>query len=312
MHHRIINAIGPYDFAASVRFLEEFTPAAYEGSGIQDLTLAFPGDDAFRPAAVHIVPVTDGVSVQITGDADPDMVQAQVARILSLDEDGRGWPGVVEHDPVLDRIAGRIGLLRPVLFASPYEAACWAIIGNRIRTTQAARIKATMAAEIGTALEIAGRRLHAFPGPEALLALEAFPGLTPRKIDYLHGIARAALDGHLSPGSLRSKEPEAALGHLQEVKGIGPFGAELVLIRGAGTVDLAPRAEPRLARAIALAYDVSEANGDRLREIIDSWAPFRTWATVLLRANLETGMRRAGEPAVTLPAAGPGDGVPSR
>lgn len=287
MHQLRIAAIGPYDFAASVRFLEGFTPAAYDGSGEIDLTLAVSSDDAFRPAAVHITPDDHGVCVQIAGDADPEIVQTQAARILSLDHDGCGWQDMLERDPVLGSIASNVGMLRPVLFASPYEAACWAIIGNRIRIVEAARIKANMARDLGTSLDIAGRRLQAFPDPETLLALETFPGLTPRKIDYLHGVAKAALYGHFAPDLLRSMPPREALAHLTRVKGIGPFGAELVLIRGAGTVDLAPAAELRLARAIHLAYGIPETDEAERQVITDSWKPFRTWATVLLRTNLE-------------------------
>jgi DNA-3-methyladenine glycosylase II len=51
------------------------------------------------------------------------------------------------------------------------------------------------------------------------------------------------------------------------------------VIRGAGTVDVAPKGEPRLEQA------VQERWGRPLAEVVDGWRPFRTWISVLIRAN---------------------------
>ncbi|MFJ2819431.1 hypothetical protein [Streptomyces sp. NPDC087294] len=65
--------------------------------------------------------------------------------------------------PVVVGLQAEFPGLRPVLFHSPYEAAVWTVIGNRIRRTQAARIKARLAERYGEPVEVAGRTLHAFP-----------------------------------------------------------------------------------------------------------------------------------------------------
>ena len=71
------------------------------------------------------------------------------------------------------------------------------------------------------------------------------------------------------------------------LQGIGPFGAELILLRSVATVDRAPATEPRLATAVRLAYGLPVDPGpDQLAAIVDGWAPFRTWVSVLLRATL--------------------------
>ncbi|GAA1926760.1 hypothetical protein GCM10009753_70370 [Streptantibioticus ferralitis] len=61
--------------------------------------------------------------------------------------------------------------LRPVCFHSPYEAAVWAVIGHRIRMTQAATIKARLAEQHGQRVQVAGRTLRAFPTPLAPRAI---------------------------------------------------------------------------------------------------------------------------------------------
>jgi DNA-3-methyladenine glycosylase II len=120
------------------------------------------------------------------------------------------------------------------------------------------------------------------------VALGGFPGLTGRKPEWLRSIAAAALDGRLGASRLRALPPEQALAQLRQLPGIGDFSAELVLLRGAAAPDEIPRHEPRLARAVALAYDLPQPPSvQELECISDNWRPYRTWATLLLRTFLE-------------------------
>ncbi len=250
---------GPYSLAASTRFLEGFAPAAYAERG-EELRLAFVADPAFVPggeervAGVALRADGDVVVGEVAGDADPAAVGRQVERILSLDIDGSGFPAVGERDPVVGRLQARYPGLRPVLFLSPYEAAAWALIGNRIRITQAAAIKARMALDLGTAVSVGERVEHAFPGPARLAELQDFPGLSERKVAYLRELGRSARSGLLDAVSLRRVPVADTLARLTGLPGIGPFGAELILLRGAGEPDHLPVNEPRLGRAVALAY----------------------------------------------------------
>jgi len=282
---------GPYALAASVRFLEGFAPAAYDGGVPGHLHMAFIADDGAMAGVC--VRDEDGVVVgETVGKADRDVVRAQVARILSLDVDGSGFPAVGERDPVIGRLQARYPGLRPVLFYSPYEAAAWALIGHRIRITQAARIKARMAEELGLAVTVHGERLHAFPGPVRLADLDTVPGLTIQKVERLRALGVTAADGALDAARLRALPPEEALARLKELPGIGDFSAQLVLLRGAGEPDYLPTAEPRLGRAIARAYGLDHPpSAPDLAALAVAWRPYRTWATLLLRTMLEDDRR---------------------
>jgi DNA-3-methyladenine glycosylase II len=279
---------GPYALAASVRFLEGFAPAAYDGATPGHLHLAFIADGSAAVAGVCVRAEGGVVVGETVGEADPGVVRAQVARILSLDVDGSGFPTVGERDPVIARLQAHYPGLRPVLFYSPYEAAAWALIGQRIRITQAARIKARMAEELGPAVTVHGERLHAFPDPARLADLDAVPGLPTQKVERLHALGRAATDGMLDAVGLRALPPAEALARLKELPGIGDFSAQLILLRGAGEPDYLPTAEPRLGRAVARAYGLDHPpSATDLTALAAAWRPYRTWATVLLRAMLE-------------------------
>lgn len=290
---------GPFSLSSSIRFLEGFTPASYGGSGDGTLRLAFPADDgssvigcAVRqdgggggPAPVHVeFTLPPGGTAPRAGAA-----RSQVARILSLDVDGTDFPALGERDAVVASLQADYPGLRPVCFHSPYEAAVWAIIGHRIRRTQAAALKSRLAREHGQAVEVAGERLHAFPAPQVLRGLTGLPGLTGVKVERLHAVAEAAMDGRLDADALRAQPADRALRALCELPGIGPFSAELILIRGAGHPDVFPVAEPRVHRSLAAEYRLGEGAADpaRLARIAEAWRPFRSWVAVLLRVRAQ-------------------------
>lgn len=285
-----IRPVGPYSLAASTRFLEGFAPAAYDGGGEEGLRVAFVADgyEKEKVAGVYVCSEGDVVAGEVYGEAEPDVVRRQVERILSLDVDGAGFLGVGERDPVVRRLQGRYPGLRPVCFYSPYEAAAWAIIGHRVRIVQAAKVKARMAEEMGTAVEVRGETVHAFPGPSRLAEMEGFPGLTGQKVERLKHLGVAALGGRLDADYLRSLSVGEALKELQELSGIGPFSAELILLRGAGKPDHLPTHEPRLGRAVAMAYGLDEPpDVEESERMAERWRPYRTWVALHMRAMLE-------------------------
>jgi DNA-3-methyladenine glycosylase II len=280
---------GPYSLAASTAFLEGFTPAAYTGSrSAGHLHMAFVADGSQQSVGVCVQERDGRILGEIYGQADSRAVRSQVMRILSLDVDGSGFSLVGERDPVIGRIQARYAGLRPVLFYSPYEAAAWSLISQRIRITQAARIKARMAHELGTSVSIHGEPEYAFPAPQRLLGVTAFTGLFGRKVEYLHGLALATLDGTLDAARLRQLTVDQALAQLKRLLGIGDFSADLIVLRGVGKVDMLPTHEPRLLQAVKRAYRLDfEPDAGRLAQIAENWRPYRTWVSVLLRSWLE-------------------------
>ena len=284
---------GPFSLAASIRFLEGFTPAAYSGPQDAVLELAFPVEGSWQTVGVRVAQDGDLVTAVIESPLSPSAelvaaVRRQVERILSLDVDGSGFPLVGDRDPVVGRLQRRFPGLRPVGFWSPYEAAAWTIIGHRIRISQAAGIKARMAVQLGDPVDFGDRVVHAFPAPDRLASLESFPGLAGRKPEWLRAVAHAALDGELDTARLRGRPRETALKELKKLPGVGDFSSGLILLRGAGDPDAVAYAEPRLARAVADAYGLpGPATPEQLAEISENWRPYRTWVTLLLRTQQE-------------------------
>jgi len=230
------------------------------------------------------------VTATVRGEADPEAVCAQVARILSLDADGDAWAAVGERDPLLGALQARFGGLRPVLFHSPYEASCWAVISARWGRAQAAKVRDAIAAAHGHGFKLAGEVRYAWPGPEGLLAAldgDRVTGLPGEKLRRLHGVATAAAAGELDADRLHALGPEAAEEAVGALRGFGPFYRSLVVVRAVGFTDALPADEPRARRSAAQLHGLAELDAARFAELAEAWRPFRTWATVLLRVAAE-------------------------
>jgi DNA-3-methyladenine glycosylase II len=252
---------GPFTLASAARFIAGWPPGrAHTSDG--EVRLHFLVDDWSGPARVVLRQEGDLVTGTVEADNKARAIE-QAARIVSLDHDGTGYPAVSERDPIVKELQERSGYLRPVLFHSPYEAAAWSVISARANHAQAVRLRDALG--------------ETFPAPQQLLRLK--DGLPANKLSRLHGIARAALEGKLDREPLLAKDPNDAYTELQELPGIGPFYAGLILVRAVGTTDVAPKGEPRLEKA------VEERYGKPIAEVGDGWRPFRTWVSVLIRAS---------------------------
>ena len=249
------------------------------------MSLAFVADDLVHHAAAWLTQDPDGVlHCRLFGEAEPELVLSQVRRVLSLDQSGLSWAAVGERDPVVGRLQAELPGLRPVLFHSPYEAAAWSVLSQRRHRTQATAVRKRLSQAHGRTFSLPGGDVEAFPTPADLLAVDLFPSLEPQRIDRLHVIAKAALDGVLEPRRLLDMAPEAAMAALQGLPGIGPMYATLILLRSTGATDILTLGEPRLAAYAGHFYGRARpVTPDELAAIAEGWRPFRTWTAVLLR-----------------------------
>ncbi len=287
---------GPYRLSATMAFLESFQPACFKAADDPVLRLAFAVDGTDDVAAVDIrqADVDGPIDVGVTTTATIEAVTHQVARLLSLDHGGAGYPEIGKRDAVIGELQDANPGFRPTGFWSPFEAAVWAITSHRIQMTQAAKVKAGIGRQFGTVVHHDGHDLWAFPSPSVLAEadLTSVPGLGGRKPEWLHGIAIAAADGSLDADRLRAVPADEALAALQRLAGVGPFSAELILIRGAMTVDVPPANEGRFVGALAAAYGLSAPiDPAAVARMMAGWAPYRTWVSVLIRSALGEGPR---------------------
>jgi DNA-3-methyladenine glycosylase II len=271
-----------FSLSAAGEFLRGFKPAAGGAvAAAARLSLGFLLDGSFEPVAVALEQEDRCITGETVGPVAA--VRRQVVRMLSLDVDGRGWAALVRRDPVVAALQERYRGFRAVCFPSPYEAAVWGILAQRVSMAQASRMKEKLAREHGAVLALGGEDVIVPPPPQALLDIEAVAGLPDEKLRRLRGIAEAALAGRLDAERLRALPEESALAELGSLHGVGAWTAAHILYRGAGLADALPVGEPRVLRAVKEAYRLPRVPGAaRFVEIAEAWRPYRMWVAIML------------------------------
>ena len=195
--------------------------------------------------------------------AQPDY-RAAAAQLAALDAD---WA----------RLVAAVGpcRLQPEAQREPYETLVRAVAYQQLHARAAEAILARLLALYPQA---------AFPAPAALLATEferlRACGLSARKVDTLQGIARAALDGRVpSRAAAAALDDGALIARLTELRGIGRWTVEMLLIFGLGRLDVLPAADFGVRNGYRRLKGLERLPTPRqLAEAGQTWQPWRSVA----------------------------------
>ena len=124
------------------------------------------------------------------------------------------------------------------------------------------------------------------PTPEKILAAddEALRscGLSARKVEYLRGAARAALDGKLD-GERLGQLPDAELiAELVNLKGVGVWTAEMLLIFHFGRRDVLSTSDLGVRRGLEILLGRDGFTAEELADIRRRVSPYGTLASLYL------------------------------
>ncbi|HEU0014868.1 MAG TPA: DNA-3-methyladenine glycosylase [Longimicrobium sp.] len=194
-------------------------------------------------------------------------------------------PEAMEHlrraDPVLGAVIDREGPLEQTLEPDLWWSLVDAICSQQLSVKAAATIVGRVAA-LGS-----GTR----PGPAELLAesdesLRA-AGLSGAKTRYVKDLAARWLDGRLRHDTLPSLPDEEVIAELTQVKGIGVWTAEMILIFTLGRPDVLPVDDLGIRAAAQRLYGLPERPGKaELLALGEPWRPWRTLASRYLWRSL--------------------------
>jgi DNA-3-methyladenine glycosylase II len=195
---------------------------------------------------------------------------------------------LVREDKMLARLIRKVGpcMLRPKRGRPPFQALVRSVAFQQLN---------------GTAAEtIFGRLLALFPGkrfpaPEDLLATPddqlRNAGLSRNKTAAVKDIAAKTLEG-VVPDSrvIRKMSDEEILERLTNVRGVGPWTVEMLLIFTLGREDVLPATDFGVRKGFALTYGLKELPAPKeLLAHAEIWRPHRTTASWYLwrAADLE-------------------------
>ena len=176
-------------------------------------------------------------------------------------------------DPERDRRGSR---------PNAYEALARAIVGQQLSTKAARSIWERLVDILG----------GTFPEPSAFLAEDAervrSAGLSRSKVSFLTDLAERIDNGRLDLGSLAELPDEDVIATLTEIKGVGPWTAEMFLIFHLGRPDVISTGDLGIRRAAQIEYGLDDLPGPTdLERIAEPWRPHRTLACLYLWRSLD-------------------------
>jgi DNA-3-methyladenine glycosylase II len=257
------------------------------------MRMAFCLDGLQQQVAVGVRQVAaDTLQLEVVGDDDIDLdldaVRRQVARVLSVDVDARPYDDLGGRDAYVGRVQAARPGLRPPLFYSAYEALLWSLLSARQPFAQMLALRERLSRELGRVFTVAGQEVVAAPLPAQLAELGDLAGLRVGKADRLRALAGVAATGQLDTETLRGQEIAEAGQLLQGLAGIGPFYAELVVIRALGHTDVLTTHEPMVRDLAGQLTDAGRSLSDQeFADLAESWRPWRTWVLVATRASAD-------------------------
>jgi len=190
----------------------------------------------------------------------------------------------LKTDPVMAGLIERVGPmnLRPRRL-QPFESLVHAVIHQQLNGKAAGTILARFLALFNSG---------GFPAPEAVLKQSPErlrdAGLSRPKTSYILGIARQAADGHIPGLNDCDRMTDAEIiDQLTEVKGVGRWTVEMLLIFNLGRPDVLPVDDLGVRKGFQRAYAKRKLpEPEQLARYGAQWAPYRsTAARYLWRAN---------------------------
>ena len=224
--------------------------------------------------------------IELSSWSDLGVVVQRIRRLLDLDSDPAAVDAALGSDTALAPLVAAVPGRRAPASVDPYETAIRAVVGQQVSVggarTVAGRIVANVGRTIGEPVDDITR---VFPRPDELAAApdEAFSMPGARR-DTIRRLARAVAEGDLELDA--GSDPAVAHRQLLALKGIGPWTADYVVMRGLGHPDTFLTSDLGVRHALNRLGLAGEQGS--------SWAPWRSYAVHHLWASLS---EPAGQPA---------------
>jgi DNA-3-methyladenine glycosylase II len=212
--------------------------------------------DAMAPTLVAVRQVApDAIAVTFHGPAAPRYdARALAERLLGTDAELAPFVRAANRFPWLRRLAAGARGVKPPRYPSLWETVVNAIVYQQVSIHAAGAILRRVIERYAVPAEVDGARL--FPFPPAQTLLDADPeelrglGLSINKVVGLRRTAHALVAGELDEAALAALPTPELCAALVAHRGIGPWTAAVIALRGFGRLDLFPMNDSGAARSI--------------------------------------------------------------
>jgi DNA-3-methyladenine glycosylase II len=197
-------------------------------------------------------------------------------RLLGLRVDLAGFYQSVAHDGRLGPLVRRFRGMKPPRFATVFEGVVNAMACQQLSLTLGVHLLNRLAMTFGPACGEGDETVHAFPRPEDLARLDPADlrqfGFSRQKGRAIIELAQSVAEGQLDLEELATLPDDEAVTRLRELRGVGRWTAEYVLLRGLGRTHVFPGddvgARNNLQRWLHLSKSVDY---EGVQEVMTGW-----------------------------------------
>ncbi len=239
-----LSVVAPYRLDLTVSALRRLPSNLVDVYTADGRYLRASNDDGVCTITSVTQPHEAALSVRVEGGADAERALARIRRMLGTDRDLTVFYKQAKHISWLAPLAHRMRGLKPPRYPSLWEACVNAIVFQQISLHAASSIMHRLIETLGDRTVYDGIPLAVFPDIEQFLrapdtTLRA-AGLSAGKLSTLQRAARAIVADELNEEHLQAQSTEDVASMLRTIKGIGPWTAAVILLRGLGRLDAFP------------------------------------------------------------------------
>ena len=233
----------------STNIVDVLTP---EGQYIRAL------DASREPVIVRVTQVhPEALTVALEGDErEHARSLALVRRMLGVDRDLAPFERAAARIPWLEPLAERMRGVKPPRYPTLWEACVNAIVFQQISLLAASTIMRRLIIALGRPADSEGVPLYTFPTVESVRGADddllRAAGLSSGKATTLRRVGEAIARHTIDEAMLEKRASADAAALLGGIKGIGPWTASVILLRGLGRLDVFPMNDSSVARNLAL------------------------------------------------------------
>lgn len=169
-----------------------------------------------------------------------------------------------------------IGPIKRPITPDPFTALVGSIINQQISNKAAATVRRRLVELVG---EISPQNIAGKSGAEIQAC-----GMSHRKVDYIKGIATAALSGQVDFARLRNLKDEEVIKALTSLRGVGVWTAEMLLINSFCRPDIVSYRDLAIRRGMMMLYDLEELSQETFHYYRQRYSPYGSVASLYLWA----------------------------
>ena len=109
-------------------------------------------------------------------------------------------------------------------------------------------------------------------------------GISRMKVDYIKNVYKYFNNNNIDFENLNNSK---VIDELTTIKGVGSWTAEMFLIFILFRENIFSKKDIALLNSIKLNYNIENLTDKRINKLIDSWAPYNTFASLLLWKSIE-------------------------